>query len=389
MEIIKRCHHVYLCDPVSVLSKTNKNLIYEIIEDMKAKNRVVPASFLGSWRNFLFQHYFPLIHELAKNAQFEPVTIDWKHCVNFSEDLTYPVIEKIIKQNKVLIALYKGPKWLSKIGHHLKMEDLENKEKTDYLFIMYNPNAPDGRKATVSYHVLKTPKEIQQAELEYKPPITAKTILGSLLALLSVTTAILQIVLGTQLEVSAFAVMFLIIGVLLIFSDLAELVDTFSRGSMTKLVTKHKKTMKGRLDSTQALVYLDNIARRRYALLAKNLFYITRFQNFTKEDVKKIRIEVNKRLNADFTNEDINDIIKMLMDKEFLYIREDNYLKPTISDSLLKNERILDERLYEEFDLPDTIIRHLYHTYRELRQLTLQLCDIARIEPPTMPECKF
>ena len=392
MPLKKRFHKkkmitLTLCDPVSALERINKNLIYEIMTEIKEMGQDLPLSFLSDWRSFIFNHYFEFIMKLAEDSFFTYIPVSWDDCVSFNRNTSYQEINKIIAEKKILIALFKAPKWFVYLSHFINEDKAKATNLSDYLFLMYNPHEEDGKKVTVSYHILKTPEEILDAELDYKQPITKNTYIGIAMTFISIVFGTIDILPGVEL-LTSFSQIFIFFGILFILADAKQLIENiFQRSSLNKLVTKQKKKLKRRLDSTQSLVYLETFSRRISSTLAVTILHIVHKNKIYFNDTKLLSL-IQSNINMQITNFEVSKILEILQSKGYIEIDNDLLIKTTISDSLFKNKKLLDQRLYEDFDLSEQLEEKLYLMYAKFRELTLNICILADVKPPNLPDCR-
>ena len=382
-----------LCDPVSVLERINKNIIAEVMDNLKKKDKNIPVDFLQNWKKFIFENYFPFIFEVAEKSYITNVTINRKNIVSFKRFSDHSKITKAIEEKKILVSLYKAPEWFAKSYHQLNNEEKADTELSDYLFICYNPTEHEGKKVTVSMHIMKKPNEVLEAELDYKKPITKRTLIGAGIAVVSLFLTLnnylnFGINLNEFVQLIELGPILLIIALVYIISDLKYIASNFFNGSINKLVTKHKKTMRRRLNSTHTLVFLESFNRRIDATIASHILLIIKGNPdsiYLDESTLLRMIQIN--LHNSLSNYEINKVLEILAAKDFIQIHEDLHITLKVAEEYLSDKRILDQKLFEDFDLPEEIQSELYELYGRFRELVTNICKLATLNPPSFPQC--
>lgn len=386
-----------LCDPVSVLERINKNIIAEVMDNLKKKDKDMPTDFLQNWKKFIFEDYFLFIFEIAEKSYFRNVTINRKNIVSFKRFSDPSKISKAIKEKKILVSLYKAPPWFAKTYHQLNDEEKSDPDLSDYLFICYNPTEADGKKVTVSMHIMKKPNDVLEAELDYKKPITKRTFIGASIAVVSLFLTLNNYIdfginflnqLNQFIQLIELGPILLIIGLVYIISDLKNIASNFLNGSINKLVTKHKKTMRRRLNSTHTLVFLESFNRRIDATIAVHILLIIKGNpdSIYLNDTALLRM-IQTNLHNSISNYEISKVLEKLSIKGFIQIHEDLHISLNIADEYLSDKRLLDQKLYEDFDLPEEMQTELYGLYARFRNLVNHICSLASLNPPLFPEC--
>lgn len=380
-----------LCDPISVLERLNKNMISEVMENLIKKREPIPIDYLHMWKRFVFREYFPFIFEMAENAFFTNVTVHKKNVVSFKRFTNEETIENAIQKKKILVSLYKAPEWFAKTYHQLNEQETSNLDLSDYLYICYNPTEDEGKKVTVSIHTMKTPQQVLEAELNYKRPITKKTFIGLTSTVISIIISIANYAhvdfVNIQ-EILTFGPLLLIAGLGFIFFDARQLVNNVHNGSLNKLVTKHKKTMKKRLDSSHSLIFLETFNRQIQATIASTV--LTLIKNsperlFINEDI--LLNQVQNKLSTSISGFELSQVLSVLIENNLIEITNGMEISLLVQDTEFANKARLDEKLLDFFDIAPDLQTKLFELYRYFRKIVLEICDIAHLIPPMFPKC--
>ena len=379
-----------LCDPLSVLERVNKNIIAETMENLDRKHEPIPIDYVHYWKKFIFDEYFPFIFELAETSFFTNISVYKKNVVSFKRFTSTSIIEEAIKKKKILVSLYKAPEWFAKSYHQLNDEEKRDSTLSDYLYICYNPLEDYGKKVTVSMHIMKKPEEVLNAELDYKTPFTKRTVIGLFSTLASLAASI-----GNYANIGIDYKQFLTIGPILfivgaafIFFDARQLVNNVHNGSLNKLVTKHKKTMKKRLDSSHSLIFLESFRKRIDTSIASAVVNIVQ-NSSEKIYVNEVSLlkEIQYKLGSSITGFELSQVINILLERNLLMVDQNMQLILTLQENEYKNKRYFDKSLLENFNLPYDLETKLYNLYKNFRTIVLEICEIAHLNPPMLPEC--
>ena len=357
------------------------------------KRRQIPKEFIANWKNFVFDQYFPFIFQLAEKAHFENYEFKKKGVVPFNRYSNRDDLIEAIEKKKILVSLYKAPEWFVKTYHQLNNEEKRDSDLSDYLFICYNPAMHEGAKVTVSLHVMKKSKDVLKAELDSKKPLGKMTVIGTLVGLISLGLSVVKLVAptgnGISLEeIISFGPFLLLISIAFIFSDVYHLIGNIRNGSVNKLISKQKKSMRRRLNSSHSLVFLESFSRRINASIAKSVLMIIKTNPEKKFSNDPSLLElVQHNLGASITGSHLSYVLSVLVDKGIIEIKEDSEITVLIADEIFNDNRFLSEKLILEFNLPDDFTDELHELYRIFRNLVFDICSIAGLNPPQFPEC--
>lgn len=391
-----------LIDSTSILERVNKNLILEVMENIKKNNKSffrirkykIPPEYLTSWTSFIFDDYFPFIFDMAEKAHFvNQEFLKKKRVVPFDRFTSQDVINEAIKKKKILVSLYKAPEWFSKSYHQLSEREKEDEELSDYLFICYNSTEEEGRKVTVSLHTHKKPHQVLDAELNYKKPFTKYSLIGVTIALISLALNVAKYF-GHSVSVEQIITfgpsVLLLISIGFILADVRNVLGNIRDGSVNKLITKYKKSMKRRLNSTHTLLYLETFNRRIDSTIALNLFMILHESpdKMFFNDTSLLRL-VQKNLDESITSHQLNYILDTLIDNNMIKIQEDYEITLLLEETILLDKRVISQKLVSIFNLPEELEENLYDMYSKFRTLVLEICKIADLNPPQFPELQI
>lgn len=379
-----------LCDPISVLERVNKNIIAEVMDNLDKKGDPLPVDYMYYWKKFVFEKYFPFIFEMAENAFFTNVTVYKKKIVSFKRFTSPKIIDQAIDKKKILVSLYKAPMWFAKSFHQLNDQEKDNSELSDYLYICYNPSEDHGKRVTVSLHIMKTPEQVLDAELDYKQPFTKKTLFGVIATLGSIGVSVANFAnVGINFDqLLSFGPLLLVVGLAFIFFDVRSLINNILNGSLNKLVTRHKKTMKKRLDSSHSMSFLQSFYRRIHAIIASTIIQIIR------EAQENIYInndfllkKVQKYLHTDISSFELSRVMNNLLDHKIISINNSMLITLLINENTLTDKKKLDHELVAIFGIPSDLEENLFDLYADFRKIVVEICEIAHLNPPDFPNC--
>ena len=362
----------------SLLDNIEKNRFYLLIEKCKKNKKKcykkhknwLKNEFLPALDTFFFTHYFPMVRKLAEIAGYVEVDFEWKNIVKWRKNLTLEEFQQLKKEKKVLLAIY-TPK-----------EYYNIRKRTEYLVLLYNSQAPDGRKATVSYHYGKSLEEVIKAELVYKKPFTAIDALIMTFGLFSIFFNIIQDqviqfleFLGSDTSTLATLNITTFFGSLAFLWIIIRLLQLFfgkfiGMHSQMKLITRHKKRMKGRLDSNYTFFPLLRTYRQFHAKRAKIIVLLLMQQKMTENELFTHLKEQGYKVTPQW----LENFVKQLKFRNIL-LEKDSRLEVHPKLFQLAKEGNLDDFLYESMDLPQAIyllIRNTYAQYLKLEEMIKQ-----------------
>lgn len=351
------------------------------------KKANIPENFLTSWKRFVFNQYFPFIFEMAEKSHFVNHRFTKKGVVPFDRFTDQDDIEEAIKNKQILVSLYKAPDWFAKRYHQLNENEKNDPELSDYLFICYNSTEEDGKKVTVSLHIMKKPQNVLNAELDYKQPFTKMTVFVALFALVGILLNLTDFF-NVHFSISI-GPLLILLSFIYIMKDVFEMFENILNGSLNKLISRHKKSMRRRLNSTHSLVYLESFNRRIDSSIAFTILEILEKypDKMYFNDSSLLRL-AQKNIDESITSHQLNFILSTMVDRNIIRIYEHMEIKVLLEKEFLQNIRFLSQKLFSIFDLPIDLQQELYELYVEFRSLVFDICSIAKLNPPSFPECK-
>ncbi len=369
-----------LCDPVNVLTNIKKNRIYEIYQYDNTQGKIIKKEKKEKWFHFLFNYYFPLAFYMARFANFKPIKVGWKDTIIFDDSINEQAAREYVRKGKVLVSVFKGPDWLNP-------PNIKGERKNDFLFIMYNPNAPDGKKATLSYHKAKTLNQVRDAEFEYKPIMTRKMIVGISLTILMIVFQLTSFFKFTILSLPVVNFLVIIFSIYLMYNDIENLIKSILGNNMGAIITKYKKSMSGRFNSNLAFPELEKISRMKNALIAKYIILYIISNKVKRSNLSILKFYIKNKI-GNIEQKEIDYVLKTMIDKELIYVDTEGILGTEISKELILNVPVFDERLYEEFDLPDFIQEFLYKTYKYYINILNEIQSVFITKPIKLTDCE-
>ncbi|MCY3411919.1 MAG: hypothetical protein INQ03_09845 [Candidatus Heimdallarchaeota archaeon] len=367
-----------LCDPKNVLGRINKNLAYEVINSRDNPDREVHPRFQDEWLNFIFKFYFKLIFILATKGNLEQINPQWEKVINFNEKISYHEFLSHVKNRQVIIAVFQIPIWLSR----LELVHYKENEHANYLFLKYNPIEKIGKRVTLSYHRNTTLDEVKDIELRYKQLLTKKSVYGVILGFVFLFFDYLD----KLLEINLFADAVLVLAVLLILYDIYEMMKTISGHGMNDVILSFRKSMTGRLDSTHTLIELEHLLRLQKTSIALTTLHVLKTKKINVFDPSVLHLNLVKQY-TNISKAYVTELIRELDEFGIIDVSQNGEVTVLIEDEMLENRKVLDERLYEQFDLDELTKNHIYETYEKfsfvlnmllqyegLERLNLQLC---------------
>ncbi len=369
-----------LCDPKNVLSRINKNLVYDIINSRENKEQPVNHRFLEFWREFIFRYYFVLIFKMVRQSNFKYTLTNWKNVVNFNDKTPYQELLRIAKLGKVMVSVYEIPRWLA----HQELNQYKDEGKSNFLFIMYNPKAEDGKKVTLSYHKSKTLNDVSAAEIKYKQVLTKKSLIGVGFGLLFFFIDWLEKTRNLDFEYTNFIL--ILAGGMLILFDIYNLLRNTLGGGFSDVITSYRKSMSGRVDSSTTMLELEHLYRIERALIAKSLFSVIKSKHLNVNDITVLYMHLS-RIYPEISKNYIHELLKELSNLDMITISNTGDVTINLSEELMHNPRVFDERLYELFDPSEEVSDFVYKTYQVYLKTINQLLEAEHLEKIELDTC--
>ncbi len=396
-----------LQDAESLLHQMEKNVVFELIGFIQKHEKHLSdgeqqelEQVLLEWKKFLLTRYFPLSFRLAEEAGFVPIPpehVPERYRKLAGDDWLINGLESIddfLNDERPLLSVLRTPSIRripkSLLSSHGKFSP--GAEQNDHLVFLYNPEAPDDNWATLALHLRKNVKEAVTAELKYSEGMTTLDLLilsASLLgmaislfqdAFLNFLQQVIQRSSGVSLSLS-FPQFIGILGMIIFILKIFQLVISFVLGKrkIGKLITRNKKIMKSRLDSSTTLIMLSYYQRKRKAMWARTVFKVILERNGA--DLDEIQREMAEQWEI---FKDWATLQRFMSRLEALeWISQDNTGTWNVPRGKVINQPdpILDDQLKDSFDLPVDVqahIRECHHEYQQIRARFEKLADIIQ-----------
>lgn len=387
--------HMQLHDADSLLHQMEKNVVFEVISFLRRNERHLSATekqhfkeLLREWKIFLLHRYFPLAFRLAEEAGFVPVPdehVPARYRQFISHEWPGHNLESVINvinNEKPLLSVLRTPSLRRIPSVLLSPHDARNRtEPNDHLVVLYNPEAPDKNWATLALHLRKNTKESVTAELKYSEGITKLDVLILLASLLGVYFSVVQEAFMIFLQdwlyntsgitfTLTFPQLVGMLGVLVFMAKIFQIIISFIMGKrkIGKLITRNKKVMKSRLDSSTTLLMLSYYQRKRKATWARAVFKVIMDRNGA--DMDEIQRELATRWEIFKDWATLQRFMSRLEALEWIFQDNTGTWNVPRGKVIGQPEDVLDDQLKDSFDLPidlQATIRECHSNYLYIR----------------------
>ncbi|MCY3411918.1 MAG: hypothetical protein INQ03_09840 [Candidatus Heimdallarchaeota archaeon] len=359
-----------LCDSKNLLARINKNLVYDIINARPHPERPINQNFLDSWFAFVFNYYFKLIFAFVRLGDLQQVKPAWKNIIHINDSTSFQEFLDLKSKGKVMVSLYKVPKWLA----DEELPEYKESDRANYLFLMFNPKAENGKKVTLSYHKTKLLDEVKNAEIQYTKLLTTKTLIGIVLA----SFLFLADWVETTYNVPFLSNLILFIAAAFIIFDIYQLLLIINNKGLNNVITNFRKSMSGRIDSSSTLKEVEHLLRVEKTLVADFMIDLLKSKRLNIHDPSQVYLNVNRK----FQNISKNYVVSLLKELDEIGLIEVHQNGDVIilAEELMHNKRVFHERLYEQFDLNKPTQDLIYSTFQAFIDTINMLLDSENLQ---------